>query len=57
MKNIRIEMAYYQAVKKYVVMVLFDDAEGISSSICFYPKNKRDAQKQLTTLKVQYKVA
>ena len=57
MSNIRVEMVYYEAVKQYVVMVLFDDVDGISSSICRYPKNKRAAEKQLAALKSQYNVA
>lgn len=56
MTNIRIEMNFYSMVKKYVVMVLFDDAEGVSSSINFYPKGKREAKKVLAQLEAQYGV-
>lgn len=54
MSNIRIEMNFYRCAKQYVVMVLFDDSEGVSSSHNWYFKARGKAAKQLATLEKQY---
>lgn len=54
MTNIRLEMNFYRCAKQYVVMVLFDDEEGVSSSHNWYFIARGKAAKQLATLEKQY---